>query len=112
MVKPMRKRSVIAFCFLGLIILAALVQCGFAQSFEAIYIDSEGTVRGTDSIQRIGDKYTLIHNVFGNLTVQREDAIVDGAGYILRGWQINRNTSNKQKRNHHKFPSNKPLLCN
>lgn len=85
MVKPMRKRSVIAFCFLGLIILAALVQCGFAQSFEAIYIDSEGTVRGTDSIQRIGDKYTLIHNVFGNLTVQREDAIVDGAGYILEG---------------------------
>lgn len=55
-----------------------------------IYIRADGRVRGTDKIKREGDVYTFTGDIgtqnwsYG-ITIQRDNIVVDGAGYILRG---------------------------
>jgi len=54
----------------------------------AVYIQADGTVYGTivdgtSSIQRDGDVYTFVGNVSYPLYVQRDNIVIDGAGYTL-----------------------------
>jgi parallel beta-helix repeat protein len=50
-----------------------------------IYIRANGTVEGTDKIQRNGDIYTFTDNIYSWIVVERDNIIVDGAGYTLQG---------------------------
>jgi len=50
-----------------------------------IYIRADGTVEGTDKIQRDGNVYTLTGDISGGITVQRNFTVIDGAGYTLQG---------------------------
>jgi parallel beta-helix repeat protein len=50
-----------------------------------IYIRADGSVEGTDKIQRDGDVYTLTGDIAGGITVQRNFTVIDGAGYTLQG---------------------------
>ena len=50
-----------------------------------IYIRADGSVEGTDKIQRDGDIYTFIDNIYDSIVVERDDIVVDGAGYTLQG---------------------------
>jgi len=57
-----------------------------AQSLETIFIKADGSVEGTDKIQRDeNDVYTLTGNISGRILVQRSNIIIDGAGYTLEG---------------------------
>ncbi len=57
-----------------------------AQSSNAIYIRQDGSVDpSTAPIQRSGDIYTLTGNIAGNITVQKYNIVIDGAGYTLQG---------------------------
>ena len=57
-----------------------------AQSSNAIYIRQDGSVDpSTVPIQRSGDIYTLTGNIAGNITVQKYNIVIDGAGYTLQG---------------------------
>src|SRR5512137_2069356 len=56
----------------------------FAQSSTAT-IREDGSVSGTDRIQRLGDIYTLTSNISGGIQVQRSNIVLDGAGYTLSG---------------------------
>jgi parallel beta-helix repeat protein len=54
--------------------------------FPSIYIRADGSVEGTDKIQRDGDVYTLISDITGSIVVgYRDNVVLDGAGYRLQG---------------------------
>jgi len=60
-------------------------QIGFVRAQDAIYIHSDGSVEGTDSIQRDGDLYTFTDDIYCPIIVEKDFVIVDGAGYTLNG---------------------------
>ncbi|HSQ53543.1 MAG TPA: right-handed parallel beta-helix repeat-containing protein, partial [Acidobacteriota bacterium] len=55
---------------------------------EAIYIRGDGTVDGTNSILRDGNIYTLTADISMSIVVEKDDVVVDGAGYGLQGTGI------------------------
>lgn len=51
-----------------------------------IYIRPDGSVDPpTALIQRVGDVYTFMGNIYDAIVVQRSNVIIDGAGYTLQG---------------------------
>ena len=50
-----------------------------------IYIRVTGEVEGTDKIERDGDLYTFTDNIYDSIVVERNNIVVDGAGYTLQG---------------------------
>jgi parallel beta-helix repeat protein len=77
---PIVTTLVFSFLFCGLI-----VQPVDSQSFETIYIRADGSIEGTDKIQRDGDVYTFISDVSGSIVVERDNVVLNGAGYRLKG---------------------------
>jgi len=59
-----------------------------AEANGAVYIRADGTVEGTDKIQREGNVYTFTGNIYGNMVIEKDDVVVDGAGYGLQGTGI------------------------
>ena len=55
------------------------------EAVETVYIRDDGSVEGTDKIQRDGDVYTLTGDISGGITVERNFTVIDGAGYTLQG---------------------------
>ena len=56
-----------------------------AQLQTSNYIQADGSVVGTSSIQHSGDLYTFTGNVIGPLTVERDNIVINGAGFTLQG---------------------------
>jgi len=52
---------------------------------EIVYIRANGSVEGTDKIQRVGDIYTFTGNINDSIVVERDNIVLDGAGYTLQG---------------------------
>lgn len=50
-----------------------------------IYIRADGSVDGTDKIQRDGNAYTFTDDIFDPIVVDRDNIVIDGAGYTLQG---------------------------
>ncbi len=55
-------------------------------TLSSIYINPDGSITGTNSIQRSGDVYVLTGNISGSITVQKSNIIIDGAGHTLQGY--------------------------
>ena len=54
-----------------------------------IYIRADGSIDPPDApILRDGDFYTFLDNIFGEIVVERDSIIIDGAGYNLEGTGI------------------------
>jgi len=53
-----------------------------------IYIRADGTVDGTNKIQRNGNVYTFTDDIFDSIVVEKDGVMVDGAGYSLQGTGI------------------------
>jgi parallel beta-helix repeat protein len=66
-------------------VLVSLPQINIVRASETIYIRADGSVEGTDKVQRNGNVYTFIDNIYDSIVVERNDIVVDGAGYILQG---------------------------
>lgn len=66
-------------------VLATLPNIGIVEASGTIYIRADGTVEGTDKIQRNGNVYTLTDNIYDSIVVQKDNIVVDGAGYTLQG---------------------------
>jgi parallel beta-helix repeat protein len=62
---------------------------------NTIYIRADGTVEGTDLIQREGNVYTLTGNIVNqSILVEKDNVVVDGSSFTLEGghiWLENRN---------------------
>lgn len=81
----MNKKIVLAFVFVGLISLTAVHDVS-SQSTGTIFINGDGSVSGTDKIQRNGNLYTLTDNIYDSpLVVQCNNIILEGAGFTLQG---------------------------
>jgi hypothetical protein len=81
-------RKVIATLYV-LIVLVGLFMAISAQvkaQSSNIYISSDGSVVGTNNIQRNGDLYVLTGNISGGIAVQKSNITIDGAGYTLEGY--------------------------
>ena len=60
-----------------------LVQPVESQSFETIYIRDDGSVEGTDLIERRDNTYTFLNNISGSIVVSKDFITIDGSGYAL-----------------------------
>jgi parallel beta-helix repeat protein len=67
------------------VVMASLSQIGMVKAEDTIYIRADGSVEGTDTIQRDGDVYFLISDISGSIVVERDNVVVDGNGYALQG---------------------------
>ena len=65
--------------------LVSFLQIEEVKAQGTIYIRSDGSVEGTDNIQRDGNVYTFTGNIFGSIFVEKDDVIFYGAGFILEG---------------------------
>jgi len=81
-----KKSASIIVLFLFLIVfMVSLPQIGVVKAESTVYIRADGSVEGTDKIQRNGDIYTLTGNISGSIQVQTSFIVIDGAGYTLQG---------------------------
>ena len=72
---------VLVLCFA----VVSIPQIGVVKAQGIIYIRADGSVEGTDKIQRNGDIYTFTGNISDVIQIQKSNIIVDGAGYTLQG---------------------------
>jgi parallel beta-helix repeat protein len=66
-------------------ILLSFSPSAFGQVQGANYIHADGTITGTFNIQQNGNLYTYTNTVAGQLIVEKDNVIIDGAGYTLQG---------------------------
>jgi parallel beta-helix repeat protein len=69
-------------------ILVSLPQIGKTNAaliFEFVKINADGSVEGTEKIQRDGNIYAFTDNIYGSISVEKDDIVIDGAGYALQG---------------------------
>lgn len=59
-----------------------------AQSVDIIVINADGSVTGTNSIQQVGNTYTLTANITDSIQVQKSNIAIDGAGFAITGTGI------------------------
>ena len=81
----MKKSLLFVFFLILLILTVSFPQIKKVNAQSTIYIRSDGTVEGTDKIQREGDVYSFSADISGNIIVQRSFVIVDGCGFTLQG---------------------------
>jgi parallel beta-helix repeat protein len=55
------------------------------QFFTSAFINPDGSVTGTNNVQRNGNVYTLTGNISGGISVQKSYIVIDGAGYTIDG---------------------------
>jgi parallel beta-helix repeat protein len=65
--------------------IVAISEIGIVQAQNTIYIRADGSVEGTDKIQRDGEVYTLISDISDSIVVERDNVVLNGAGYTLQG---------------------------
>jgi len=81
-----KKLVLITFLVLALTYsLSGAFQVKIAGASGTIYIRATGEVEGTDKIERDGDLYTFTDNINDSIVVERDNIVVDGAGYKVQG---------------------------
>jgi parallel beta-helix repeat protein len=68
---------------IGMLTLASNIQP--VRASGTIYIRPDGSVEGSDKIQRDGDLYAFTDNIYDEIVVEIDNIVVDGAGYTLQG---------------------------
>jgi len=69
--------------FIGL--LAAELKAERTRASGAIYIRADGSVEGTDRIQRDGDLYVFLDDIYDEIVIERSNMTIDGNGSTLQG---------------------------
>ena len=79
------KGATLALLLILCSVLVTLPNIRIVEASGTIYIRADGTVEGTDKIQRDGNVYTFTDNVYEPLVVERDNIVVDGTGYSIEG---------------------------
>jgi parallel beta-helix repeat protein len=79
------KRATILLLLILCLTLVAFPNVGIVRAEGTIYIRADGTVEGTDKIQRDGSVYTFTSDISASIIVEKDDVVIDGAGYTLQG---------------------------
>src|SRR5665647_1823775 len=82
----MRKELALLFVLIVLAGLLITYTSNVKAQTTSIYISSDGSIVGTNNIQRNGDLYILTGNISGGIAIQKSNIIIDGAGYTLEGY--------------------------
>jgi hypothetical protein len=86
----MKKFVSLLFLLLFLsVVLVSFPQIEEVKAQDAIYIRSDGSVEGTDKIERNGDLYYLIDNIevlttTAGILVQKDNIIIDGGNFNIQ----------------------------
>jgi parallel beta-helix repeat protein len=73
------------------VFIGSLSSVSIVKAEGSIYIRSDGSVEGTDKLQRDGNIYTFLENIsvdgsgVDGIIVERDNIVIDGAGYGLQG---------------------------
>jgi parallel beta-helix repeat protein len=80
-------KTLVIMMLLSVAVLIFAVDMRPSKASGTIYIRADGSVEGTDKIQRDGDLYTLTGNITdaGGIIIQRSNMTLDGDGYTLKG---------------------------
>jgi hypothetical protein len=78
------------FAYLLSLLLLSVVLVSFSQirvvkADDTIYINSDGSVEGTELLQRNDDTYTFLNDISGSIVVSKDFITIDGSGYSLKG---------------------------
>ena len=85
------KRAILILLLFLSSLIVSLPNVSIVKAQSTIYIRADGSIEGTDKIQQNGDVYTFLGNVsidgsrIEGIIVERDDIVIDGAGYTLRG---------------------------
>jgi parallel beta-helix repeat protein len=83
-----KKKFIAALTIVGILLSLVgvqFVEVAKAQSTGSIIINPDGSVVGTNNIQRNRDLYTLTSNISGSIQVQKSFVVIDGAGHCIEG---------------------------
>jgi len=84
-----KSTSMLVLLLLVSVVMFSLPQIGMvkASGRTTVMINPDGSVSGWDAskIQRDGDVYTLTGNIGGTIVVLRDNIVIDGAGFSVRG---------------------------
>ena len=83
----MQKKAIsgIMVMLLSISMLTLAFNIQLVKASETIYIRADGSVEGTDKIQRDGDVYTFADNIYDEIVIQRSNIVIDGNHHILQG---------------------------
>ena len=84
------KRKALALSLIMALVLICIfygiiIQPVESQSFETIYIRDDGSVEGTNLIERRGNTYTFLNNISGSIVISKDFITLNGSGYALMG---------------------------
>ncbi|MCW4035335.1 MAG: right-handed parallel beta-helix repeat-containing protein, partial [Candidatus Bathyarchaeota archaeon] len=85
MFRMKRFKSKLFLSVLTCLLLVALPSVNQVKAYNYIYIKADGTVEGTANILRNQNSYNFTDNVNGTVYVEKDDIVIDGAGYTLQG---------------------------
>jgi len=81
-----KRRAALILMLILCSVLVAIPNILTVRASETIYIRADGTVEGTDKIQRDGNVYTFTDKIVNqSIVVEKDNIVVDGAGYTLEG---------------------------
>ena len=82
--------STIILFFLFLCLLVSLPQIRVLKAESTINIREDGSIEGTDKIQREGNVYTFITDavIDSDIVVQRSNIVIDGNGHMLQNARL------------------------
>jgi len=81
----MNRRLLLVMSLIIVLIAIGVAAVHMVEASGTIYIKADGSVEGTDKIQRVGDIYTFTDNIYDEIVVQRSSIVIDGNGYIVQG---------------------------
>jgi parallel beta-helix repeat protein len=86
----MRKLCTLTLLLILGFTVVSISEIGLVKAEDTIYISADGTVEGTDVIQRDGDVYTITADavVDGDIVVQRSNIVIDGNGHMLQNARL------------------------
>ncbi|MFB3890193.1 MAG: nitrous oxide reductase family maturation protein NosD [Candidatus Bathyarchaeia archaeon] len=87
----MKPRAILLLTLLACAVLSAAASFRVDAASPAVVIRYDGSVSGTSRILRSGSTYTFTGDVNGTLFVNRDNVVIDGAGYTLQGtgvWEL------------------------
>jgi len=78
------QRTVLILSVILCFAIVSISEIGIVKA-ESIYIGPDGIVEGTDKILRDGNVYSFTDNIYDSIVVEKDDVVVDGAGFTLQG---------------------------
>jgi len=80
----MKKRKTLFFVFFCSIMMI-LFSPNIVKAENTILINHDGSVDGTDFLQRNNNTYTFLNDISGTIVILKDFITIDGAGFILKG---------------------------